>query len=103
MHSAVEEALEHLRVDLCKENVRCEVTLIDGNPASEILSTIAARNIDLAILGTHAREGWERLAWAQMPNKFSKSLLPGSNHRPKSGGTVEARTAVSKSTVCSGF
>lgn len=66
MHSAAEEALEDLRVDLCKENVRCEVTLIDGNPASEILARIEARNIDLAILGTHAREGWERLAWGSV-------------------------------------
>jgi nucleotide-binding universal stress UspA family protein len=66
MHSAAEDALEDLRVDLCKENVRCEVTLIDGNPASEILDAITTRNIDLAILGTHAREGWERLAWGSV-------------------------------------
>ena len=74
MHSAVEEALEDLRVALCKENVRCEVTLIDGNPASEIRAAIEAKNIDLAVLGTHAREGWERLARAQLQNRFSEKL-----------------------------
>ncbi len=77
MHSAVEESLEDLRVALCKENVRCEVTLIDGNPASEILSAIEARNIDLAVLGTHAREGWERLAWGSVAEQvFRKAFCP---------------------------
>jgi nucleotide-binding universal stress UspA family protein len=62
MRSDVEETMQDLKTDLCKEHVRHEVTLIDGNPASEILRTIGERNVDLAILGTHAKEGWERVA-----------------------------------------
>lgn len=69
MQATVQEELENLRVDLCKENVCCEVTLIDGDPASEILRKIAETNVDLAILGTHAREGWERLAWGSVAEK----------------------------------
>jgi nucleotide-binding universal stress UspA family protein len=69
MHATAQEALEDLRVNLCKEKVCCEVTLIDGDPASEILKKIAETDVDLAILGTHAREGWERLAWGSVAEK----------------------------------
>jgi nucleotide-binding universal stress UspA family protein len=77
MHSTAKEKLENLRENLCKENVHCEVTLIDGNPANEIVSEIVARNIDLAILGTHAREGWERFAWGSVAEQvLRKACCP---------------------------
>ena len=77
MHSDAQDELEDLRVQLCKENVRCEVALIDGNPANEILDTITKGNIDLAILGTHARKGWERLAWGSVAEQvLRKTCCP---------------------------
>jgi nucleotide-binding universal stress UspA family protein len=66
MESAAEEAMEKLRIDLCKENIRCESLLIDGDPASKILNAIIQKNVDLVVLGTHGKEGWNRFAWGSV-------------------------------------
>src|SRR6185437_11339028 len=66
MESAAEDALEELRIDLCKEKVRCEAALIDGDPSSAILSATVEKNVDLVVVGTHGKEGWDRLAWGSV-------------------------------------
>lgn len=66
MESGAEEAMEKLRIDLCKEKVRCEALLIDGDPASKILNAIIQKNVDLVVLGTHGKEGWNRFAWGSV-------------------------------------
>ena len=77
MHSAAQEAMQDLQVSLCKENVRCEVMLIDGDPVSKILDTLVERNIDLAVLGTGAKEGWDRLAWGSVAEQvLRKACCP---------------------------
>lgn len=66
MESAAEDALEELRGNLCKEKVQCEAMLVDGDPASEILKATAQKNVDLVVVGTHGKEGFNRFAWGSV-------------------------------------
>jgi nucleotide-binding universal stress UspA family protein len=53
--------------DLCQQSgcagVKCETILLDGNAAACILDTLNAKQIDLAVLGTNALHGFERLVF----------------------------------------
>jgi nucleotide-binding universal stress UspA family protein len=55
--------LETLRLQAADAGVPCETVLEDGVAEATILETIAARKIDLAILGTSALHGFERLVF----------------------------------------
>jgi nucleotide-binding universal stress UspA family protein len=57
------EALEDLRRQAECAGVRCETMLDTGIAASVILDVIAQRSIDLAVLGTNALHGFERLVF----------------------------------------
>jgi nucleotide-binding universal stress UspA family protein len=56
-------ALEELRSEAVQAGVECEVILGTGNPTATILATIAARKIDLTIMGTSALHGLERIVF----------------------------------------
>jgi nucleotide-binding universal stress UspA family protein len=56
-------SLEILRQQAVNAGVDCETALEDGIAEATILDTIAARKIDLAILGTSALHGFERLVF----------------------------------------
>jgi nucleotide-binding universal stress UspA family protein len=56
-------ALEELRNQAVQAGVECEVILGTGNPTATILATIAARKIDLTIMGTSALHGLERIVF----------------------------------------
>jgi nucleotide-binding universal stress UspA family protein len=84
MESAAEDAMEELRIDLCKEKVRCEAMLIDGDPASAILNAIVQKNVNLVVLGTHAKEGWDRFAWGSVAEEvLRKTSCPVLTVGPK--------------------
>jgi len=55
------ETLEDLRQQAVRAGVECETLLETGNAAACILDVIDAKNIELAILGTRALHGFERL------------------------------------------
>jgi nucleotide-binding universal stress UspA family protein len=56
-------SLEILRQQAVNAGVPCETALEDGIAEATILDAIAARKIDLAILGTSALHGFERLVF----------------------------------------
>ena len=55
------ETLEDMRQQAVRAGVDCETLLETGNAAACILDAIDAHNIDIAILGTRALHGFERL------------------------------------------
>ena len=55
--------LEELRNQAVEAGVECEAILGAGNPTATILATIAARKIDLTIMGTSALHGLERIVF----------------------------------------
>jgi nucleotide-binding universal stress UspA family protein len=57
------QSLEELRCQAVKAGVKCETILEPGVAASVILDVIAQRSIDLAVLGTNALHGFERLVF----------------------------------------
>jgi nucleotide-binding universal stress UspA family protein len=56
-------ALEELRIQAVQAGVECEAILGAGNPTATILTTIAAKKIDLTIMGTSALHGLERIVF----------------------------------------
>lgn len=56
-------SLEDLRRQAADAGVLCETVLENGIAEEAILDTIAARKVDLAILGTSALHGFERLVF----------------------------------------
>jgi nucleotide-binding universal stress UspA family protein len=56
-------SLEDLRQQAVNAGVDCETALEDGIAEATILDTIAVRKVDLAILGTSALHGFERLVF----------------------------------------
>jgi nucleotide-binding universal stress UspA family protein len=56
-------SLESLRQQAVDAGVACETALISGVAESIILRTLSAKQIDLAILGTSALHGFERLVF----------------------------------------
>lgn len=57
------DTLENLRAQAEKAGVECETMLESGVAASVILDVIAERSIDMAVLGTNALHGFERLVF----------------------------------------
>ena len=55
------ETLEDMRQQAIRAGVECDTLLESGNAAACILEAIDAKNVDLAILGTRALHGFERL------------------------------------------
>jgi nucleotide-binding universal stress UspA family protein len=62
-YDACQGSLEALRRQAVQAGVECEAILGNGNPAATILETLSAKKIDLAILGTSALHGLERLVF----------------------------------------
>lgn len=63
MRETAGKALDDLRQQAEQAGVACEVILESGIAHSVILETIAERSIDLAVLGTNALHGFERLVF----------------------------------------
>jgi nucleotide-binding universal stress UspA family protein len=57
------DSLAELRRQAVQAGVDCEAILGSGNPTATILETIAAKKIDLAIMGTSALHGLERIVF----------------------------------------
>lgn len=56
-----QEGLEELRKEACAAGIPCQTLLEDGIASTRILEEIRKNNIDLAVLGTNALHGFERL------------------------------------------
>jgi len=57
------DSLQELRSQAVEAGVDCEAILGSGNPTATILETISAKKIDLAIMGTSALHGLERIVF----------------------------------------
>ena len=63
LYERCQESLEELRQQAVQAGVDCEAILGSGNPTATILETLSAKKIDLAILGTSALHGLERIVF----------------------------------------
>ena len=69
-------------VDLfCREHVsgcpHFQQPILSGDPASAILKTIADKNIDLVVMGSHGRKGLEETIFGSVAeNVIKKSAVP---------------------------
>jgi len=63
LHDSCRGSLDDLRRQATEAGVECETMLVDGVPSICILDAIATKQIDLAILGTRALHGFERLVF----------------------------------------
>ena len=77
---ASEEAKKALD-KVCEEELKScpnlETKVVSGDPATEILKTIEAEDIDLVIMGTHGRKGLEHVILGSVAeNVVKKSTAP---------------------------
>lgn len=63
LHGSCRESLDDLHRQAVKAGVECETILVNGVPSICILDAIESRQIDLAVLGTRALHGFERLVF----------------------------------------
>jgi nucleotide-binding universal stress UspA family protein len=61
LRESCKENLEELCRESSRSGVKCETVMEDGNASDCILKTLEEKEIDLAILGTNALHGFERL------------------------------------------
>jgi nucleotide-binding universal stress UspA family protein len=85
-----ESSLDRLVQEARRAGVACEATIGSGIPSATILETITSNAIDLAILGTNALHGFERLVFGSTAEvvlrKASCPVLtvgPQSSNAPK--------------------
>jgi nucleotide-binding universal stress UspA family protein len=63
LHERCQDSLRELQEQALRAGVVCETILTRGGVAATILQTISARKIDLAILGTSALHGLDRIVF----------------------------------------
>ncbi len=63
LYDSCQASLEELRSQAVQAGVQCEAILGRGKPTATILETISAKKIDLAIMGTSALHGLERIVF----------------------------------------
>ena len=69
--------LNKLTAIIKSEGLNAEPVIVDGSPASAILSYAEKNNIDLIVMSTHCRAGITRLALGSVANKVvSSSSIP---------------------------
>jgi nucleotide-binding universal stress UspA family protein len=88
------ESLEALRRQAEIGGVKCETLLQTGPAASVILDIIAERSIDLAVLGTNALHGFERLVFGSTAEAvLRKSPCPVLTVGPRVANCAKTRQA----------
>ena len=63
LFKSAELSLQDLHKRACEVGVACETMIEGGIVSSEIMNTIASKNIELVVLGTKALHGFERLVF----------------------------------------
>jgi nucleotide-binding universal stress UspA family protein len=85
-------SLEALRQQAVQAGVACETALEAGIPSLAILDAIDARGIDLAVLGTNALHGFERLVFGSTAEDvLRKSPCPVLTVGPQVSASAERR------------
>jgi nucleotide-binding universal stress UspA family protein len=83
--------LEALCRQAASAGVRCETLLENGVASTSIIETIEARQIDLAVLGTNALHGFERLVFGSTAETvLRKAPCPVLTVGPRVGNCAEA-------------
>ena len=71
------QAAEKAMAGLCEEELKGYKILgkkvISGDPATEILKTIASEDIDMVIMGTHGRKGLEHILMGSVAEQVVKN------------------------------
>jgi nucleotide-binding universal stress UspA family protein len=62
---------EFAKTDL-KDYPHCKTKVVSGDPAHGILDYIASENIDLVIMGTHGRNGLDRILFGSVADRVVK-------------------------------
>lgn len=108
-YESCRDSLEILRLRATQAGVACETALESGIPASTILDAIAEKQIDLAILGTNALHGFERLVFGSTAETVLREALcpvltvgpqvPDPAGAPATGGPVVFATDFHRVTI----
>jgi len=88
---AAEKAMDKICDEQLQDCSKLQRRVVSGDPATEILKTIEAEDIDLVIMGTHGRKGLEHAIFGSVAeNVVKKSPVPVMTVKPsksKEGGT----------------
>lgn len=72
MVEGAERRMIEFRKDFFKECLNCKSVVLRGDIADEIVGYIKSEGIDLVILGTHGRQGLNRLIFGSVAEKVIK-------------------------------
>jgi nucleotide-binding universal stress UspA family protein len=97
----VRDAMKGLASTVEGTNVPLEFALGEGYPAAAIAAKAAEAKIDLIVIGTHGRSGFERLMLGSVTEKvLRKAGCPVLTVPPKAGDPTPAAPATFKRIVC---
>jgi nucleotide-binding universal stress UspA family protein len=65
--------LEELAKAIEKEGVEVETLLVNGIPHEEIIKTAAQEGVEMIVMGTHGRRGWNRLLMGSQAEQVVRS------------------------------
>ena len=91
IYESAQSSLDGLSQLARRAGVTCETTMGSGIPSEEILKTITSKKIDLAILGTNALHGFERLVFGSTAEAvLRKALCPVLTVGPQASDAAKA-------------
>jgi nucleotide-binding universal stress UspA family protein len=66
-------SLEELGKEIEKEGVEVETLLVNGVPHEEIIKTAKQEGVEMIVMGTHGRRGWNRLLMGSQAEQVVRS------------------------------
>ncbi|MBI5550336.1 MAG: universal stress protein [Desulfobacterales bacterium] len=84
MQTEVRRHLDEMLAGLIPGNLRCQVRLIEGQPAHEIVHLAKQEGADLIVMATHGHSGFNRLMTGSVAEKVVRTAhCPVLTIRPK--------------------
>jgi nucleotide-binding universal stress UspA family protein len=86
---SIAEELHLLLAPLSSAGITARTEIAEGNTAAEIVRHVAAHDVDLVVMGTHGRSGFDRLTLGSVAEKvLRKAPCPVLTIPPGVGGTA---------------
>lgn len=87
-----EQALENLAAQTEDKSINLETHITEGDPASEIVDFVENTEIDLIVLGTHGRQGLDRLIVGSVAEEVIRTApVPVTTLGPVNSGDTESK------------
>jgi universal stress protein A len=91
--TAAETKLERISHQKLKAGTRYEILVMTGDPAVEVLQTVARLGIDLIVMATHGRKGLRRLVLGSVAERVVREAqCPVLTVKPKAAHTGASPT-----------